>query len=184
MAAFDLEFHYPPGWTLVATGHRAQLNTSGGEQVSKWVTERPVPVAGFNLGKYSQTVSHAGKVAITTYATANVERGFPGTGDIADSIIPVMPDTRIATPRLHPFPAITPAPPSPAVNAQAVGAASAKAIEFYEHQFGPYPYGELAITQMPGIVSQGWPGLIFLSTYSFLTTEEKTKLQMKGRSNQ
>jgi len=177
MAAFDLEFHYPPGWTLVATGHRAQLNTSGGEQVSKWVTERPVPVAGFNLGKYSQTVSHAGKVAITTYATANVERGFPGTGDIADSIIPVMPDTRIATARLHPFPAITPAPPSPAVNAQAVGAASAKAIEFYEHQFGPYPYGELAITQMPGIVSQGWPGLIFLSTYSFLTTEEKTKLQ-------
>src|SRR5438067_8581 len=177
MAAFDLEFHYPPGWTLVATGHRAQLNTSGGEQVSKWVTERPVPVAGSNLGKYSQTVSHAGKVAITTYATANVERGFQGTGDIADSIIPVMPDTRIATARLHPFPAITPAPPSPAVNAQAVGAASAKAIEFYEHQFGPYPYGELAITQMPGIVSQGWPGLIFLSTYSFLTTEEKTKLQ-------
>src|SRR5438128_11396626 len=30
---------------------------------------------------------------------------------------------------------------------------------------------------MPGAVSQGWPGLIFLSTYSFLTPQEKTKLQ-------
>jgi Peptidase family M1 domain len=176
MASFDLEFRYPPGWTLVATGHRAQLNTSGGEQVSKWVTERPVPVAGFNLGKYSQTVNHAGKVAVTTYATVNVERGFPGTSDIADSIIPSRQDPRILAPRLRPFPAIA-GPPSPAVNAQAVGAASAKAIEFYERYFGPYPYGELAITQMPGAVSQGWPGLIFLSSYSFLTPEEKTKLQ-------
>ncbi len=176
MASFDLEFRYPPGWTLVATGHRAQLNTSGGEQVSKWVTERPVPVAGFNLGKYSQTVNHAGKVAVTTYATVNVERGFPGTSDVADSIIPSRQDPRILAPRLRPFPAIA-RPPSPAVNAQAVGVASAKAIEFYERYFGPYPYGELAITQMPGAVSQGWPGLIFLSSYSFLTPEEKTKLQ-------
>ena len=176
MASFDLEFRYPPGWILVATGHRAQMNTSGGEQLSKWVTERPVPVAGFNLGKYSQTLNHAGKVAVTTYATVNVERGFPGTTDVADSVIPPPPDPHMPAPRLRPFPAIT-RPPSPAVNAQAVGAASAKAIEFYERYFGPYPYGELAITQMPGAVSQGWPGLIYLSSYSFLSPEEKTKLQ-------
>ena len=176
MASFDLEFRYPPGWTLVATGHRAQMNTSGGEQVSKWVTERPVPVAGFNLGKYSQTVNHAGKVTVTTYATVNVERGFPGTTDIADPVIPPGPGPRIL-PQLRPFPAIAPPiRPSPAVNAQAVGATSAKAIEFYERYFGPYPYGELAITQMPGAISQGWPGLIFLSSYSFLTPEEKIKL--------
>jgi hypothetical protein len=70
-----------------------------------------------------------------------------------------------------------PKPPSPAENRQAVGAASAQAIEFYQRYFGSYPYGELAITQMPGNVSQGWPGLIFLSSYSFLTSQEKTKLE-------
>jgi len=177
-ASFDIEFHYPPGWTLVATGHRTQMNAAGGEQISKWVTERPVPVAGFNLGKYSQTVNHAGKVAVTTYATVNVERGFPGT-NIAESAIPALPDPRSLAGRDGPrsFPRIPPAPPSPAVNAQAVGAASAKAIEFYERYFGPYPYDELAITQMPGAMSQGWPGLIFLSSYSFLTPEEKSKVQ-------
>ena len=180
MASFDLEFHYPVAWTLVASGHRTQINTAGGEQTSKWVTDRPVPVAGFNLGKYSQNVNRAGAVTVSTYATVNVERGFPGTTSLADTIIPSTPRPGSAVPSggLHSFPMISPPDiPSPAVNTQAVGAASAKAIEYYERYFGPYPYDELEITQMPGAVSQGWPGLIFLSTYSFLTPQEKTKLQ-------
>jgi len=180
MASFELEFRYPVAWTLVATGHRTQTSAAGGEQISKWVTNRPVPIAGFNLGKYSQNVNRAGDVAVMTYATGNVERGFPGTADIANSIAPPVPVTRGVAPGegLHRFSIIPPSqPPSPAVNTQAVGATSAKAIEFYERYFGPYPYGELAITQMPGTVSQGWPGLIFLSSYSFLTPQEKTRLE-------
>jgi hypothetical protein len=180
MASFNLEFHYPLAWTLVATGHRTRINAAGGELTSEWVTDRPVPIAGFNLGKYSQNVNRTGTVTVSTYATVNVERGFPGTTDIADSVIPPVPAPGSAVPRggLRSFPMISvPQIPSPAVNTQAVGAASAKAIEFYERYFGPYPYDELDITQMPGTVSQGWPGLIFLSTYSFLTQEEKTKLQ-------
>ena len=180
MASFNLDFHYPTAWTLVATGHRTQINTAGGEQTSKWVTDRPVPVAGFNLGKYSQNVNRTGAVTISTYATVNVERGFPGTTNLADSVIPSVPNPGGVVPRggLRSFPAASiPQTPSPALNTQAVGAASAKAIEFYERYFGPYPYDELNITQMPGTVSQGWPGLIFLSTYSFLTPQEKTKLQ-------
>jgi hypothetical protein len=180
MASFDLEFHYPAAWTLVATGHRTQLNAAAGEQTSKWVTDRPVPVAGFNLGKYSQDVNRSGAVTVSTYATANVERGFPGTTDLADSVIPPVHAPGSAVPRagLPSFLMLSvPQTPSPAFNTHAVGAASAKAIEFYEQYFGRYPYDELNITQMPGAVSQGWPGLIFLSTYSFLTPQEKTKLQ-------
>jgi hypothetical protein len=180
MASFNLEFHYPVAWTLVATGHQTQINAAGGEQTSTWLTDRPVPVAGFNLGKYSRNVNRTGAVTISTYATVNVERGFPGTTNLADSVIPSTPRPGSAVPSggLRSFPLITaPEIPSPAVNTQAVGAASAKAVEFYERYFGPYPYDELDITQMPGAVSQGWPGLIFLSTYSFLTPQEKTKLQ-------
>jgi hypothetical protein len=179
-ASFQLAFHYPVAWTLVATGHRTEITTAGGEQTAKWVTDRPVPVAGFNLGKYSENVNRAGDVVVTTYATANVERGFPGTANLADSAIPVVPGQHgpITPPGLHNLPLIRPSDaPSPAVNTAAVGSAAATAIEFYEHYFGPYPYGELAITQMPGDVSQGWPGLIFLSSFSFLTTQEKTRLE-------
>ena len=40
------------------------------------------------------------------------------------------------------------------------------------------PYSSLSLTQMPGSVSQGWPSLVFLSSFSFLTPEEKSHLHM------
>ena len=187
MSSFELEFRYPAGWTLLASGHRKDKDKDkdsklvGAEQISRWVTGRPIPVAGFNLGKYSETTSRVGKVTVNTYATATVERGFPGTTSLADSGPPVLPDPRRhGDPREFsslPILRIPPSPPSPSNNVQIVGATSARAIEFYERYFGPYPYDELDITQMPGTMSQGWPGLIYLSSYSFLTAEEKTKVQ-------
>lgn len=177
MSSFDLEFSYPAGWTLVATGHRTELKTKDADQTSTWVTERPVPIAGFNLGRYSQVTNSAGKIAVTTYATGNVERGFAGT--TVDAQVPLLPDPRrLGVPGRLSLAVRPDAPvPTPSSNAQAVGATSARAIEFYEKYFGPYPYGELSITQMPGTISQGWPGLIFLSSYAFLTPEERNKLQ-------
>ena len=36
-----------------------------------------MPVAGFNLGKYSRVVAHAGAVQVEAYASTGVERTFP-----------------------------------------------------------------------------------------------------------
>ena len=74
---------------------------------------------------------------------------------------------------------IIPSPsPSPARNAQAVADNAAQAIEFFSKAYGPYPYSSLAMTQKPGPISQGWPGLIFLSSLSFLNEGEKSRLDM------
>ena len=180
MASFDLQFRYPAGWTLVATGKRSEGQNAApsptpGEEVSHWVSERPMPIAGFNLGKYSRVEARAGQVQVEAYAAAGVERSFPkGTTD-ALATQPVTPfelarppqAVRVATP-----------PPSPARNAQAVANMSARSVEFFASRFGPFPYTSLALTQMPGKVSQGWPSLIFLSSFSFLTPEEKSQLHM------
>jgi len=179
MSNFDLEFHYPPGWTLVATGTRAQEPASEpsphpeAEQVSCWVSDRPIPVAGFNLGKYERAVAHAGDVIVETYAASGVERAFPKAPP--EAVVPALPSRPGTgeTPIL-----ITPPPPSPAHNAQAVADQSARAIEFYARRFGPYPYRELSLTQMPGALSQGWPSLIFLSSLSFLSPVERSHLHM------
>jgi hypothetical protein len=177
MATFDVEFRYPAGWTLVATGRRTDAKTDGPVQSSRWVSERPVPLAGFNLGKYSQNVIHAGNVPITTYATSKVERGFATADDSAEPEIPgLFKSKRGVHPPLSLAPQGVPMP-SPSQNTQLVGSASAKALEFYQKHFGTFPYSELAITQIPGTMSQGWPGLIFLSSYSFLTPGERDQLQ-------
>jgi len=170
MSQFSMEFRYPAGWTLVATGRRTSAQQQGPVQVSRWVSERPVPVAGFNLGKYSQMETHAGNIPIITYATSIVERSLQ-QAVTSDENEPEL----LKRPRAFPLPRA--ADPAPSLNLQSVGGASAKALEFYERLFGPFPFSQLSITQMPGNQSQGWPGLIFLSSYAFLTPQEKLAVQ-------
>jgi Peptidase family M1 domain len=189
MSNFDLEFRYPAGWTLVATGERTDAKSPGdqgtganppaGQQMSRWVSERPIPIAGFNLGKYERVMARAGDVNVETYATAGVERGFPSPTPKADVSDPVIPGVG---PGVMPRPPLIVAPlaPSPAHNAQSVATAAAHAIQFFSLRFGPYPYADLKVAQMPGGLSQGWPGLIFLSSTSFLTAEEKAQLHLSA----
>lgn len=73
---------------------------------------------------------------------------------------------------------VTRPPPSPAHDAQAVADKAARAIASFSQWFGPYPYGSLALTQMPGNLSQGWPGLVFLSSFAFLNPQEQMDLRL------
>ena len=178
MADFDLEFAYPQGWTLVATGKSAPVAAEAmepkdkGEQVSRWISERPIPLAGFNLGKYKVATVMAGNVTVETYATQGVEKGFP-TAPV--QVIESSPSQSM--PQRSQI--IVPNTPSPAQNEAAVGEAAAQAIQYYAKRFGPYPYSRLALTQMPGRDSQGWPGLIFLSSYAFLNNSEREQLHFE-----
>jgi hypothetical protein len=177
MAAFDMEFRYPPDWTLVAVGHRTDLKTDNTVQVAHWVTERKVPVAGFNLGKYSRTVTRAAGVDVETYATANVEKGF-AVAQAAPLPIPDLlrrPQGGISP---APMPMTPPAEkPRPSHNLELVSKSADDALDYYADHFGAYPYGGLMLTQFPGTVSQGWPGLVFLSSYSFLNAQELEQVQ-------
>ena len=184
MSDFDLTFHYPPGWILVATGKpvpvqgssaspsRSPAQSAEGTQVSRWISERPIPVAGFDLGKYVRVAAQAGNVNVETYATIGVERDFPSPAPQMQA------DPEPSVVGKHAPLVITPSPPSPARNAAVVAESTARAIRFYTERFGPYPYSKLALTQLPGRESQGWPGLIFLSSYAFLTREERQDLHM------
>ena len=174
MADFDLKFRYPSGWTLVATGKPGPLSAStpasaNAEQEAHWISERPIPVAGFNLGKYKLATVQAGSVTVESYATAGVERDFPRPAIQVMEPTPARPAPRQRV-------VITPPDPSPAQNELSVAESAARAIQYYAERFGPFPYSRLALTQMPGRESQGWPSLVFLSSYAFLNEEERTQL--------
>jgi hypothetical protein len=183
-----MEFHYPANWTLVATGKQisrasgdedeAETNQEAvGEKVSRWTSERPIPVAGFNLGKYVRAKAKAGNVLVEAFGTKGVEKSFPKPQSqvMEQPVIPGAPSLRgrSMTPMV-----ITPAPPSPAHDTQAVADRAAKAIANFSQWFGPYPYSSLALTQMPGSLSQGWPGLVFLSSFAFLSPQEQADLHL------
>jgi hypothetical protein len=182
---FDLTFHYPQDWTLLATGrpqvipqtHTGAQQGIDEEQVTRWTSDRPIPVAGFDLGKYVQAAAQAGNVMIEVYATTGVERDFP-VPQIPTPSQPASPPGLLPTQRPVPAPLIAAITPSPARQAMAVAETTAEAVRFYSERFGPYPYSQLALTQLPGRESQGWPGLIFLSSYAFLTNEERQQLHI------
>ncbi len=182
-ASFDLTFHYPPGWTLLATGKRVAETSvpetetaasTAGQQSSHWITERPIPIAGFNLGRYVRATAQTGAVTVETYAARGVEKTFPKA---AEQVVEIPHPSARGGKQSIPIVVAQP-PPSPARNAKAVADTAARAVNFYAQQFGAYPYSSLEITQMPGMVSQGWPGLIFLSTYAFLTPEEREHMHL------
>jgi len=177
MGNFDLEFRYPAGWTLVATGKRVSAESEGSEQVARWVSERPIPLAGFNLGKYVTAYRKAGETAVEIYAARGMEKSFPEPA--AKLVDPVpFPGQR---PRENMIaPPVPPPAPAPSAEAQAVAQRSTHAVEFLARYLGPFPYSSLAVTQMPGKLSQGWPGLIFLSSFAFLSPEERENLHLSN----
>lgn len=178
MAEFDLEFRYPAAWTLVATGKRVALEEAGGEQVSRWVSERPMPLAGFNLGKYVSGKARSGDTTVETYAARQMESAFPASRRV---VVTPPPQLQRKLPRMI-IPPAAPVP-SPSVQAQKVAEKAARVVDFLAPRIGPFPYSSLALTQMPGRESQGWPGLVFLSSFAFLSPEERQRLDLDDYGN-
>ena len=168
MAMFDLEFRHPEDWTLVATGKQISQEAADGQKISHWVSERPIPVAGFNLGHYQKSEILAGTVKVDCFAGSGVERSFPTTTQtIVEPIInPGHPTNRPVVPVPVPMP-----PPHPA--GEIVGTEAASTIEYLSPRIGPFPFGSLSLTQMPGDLSQGWPGLVFLSSFAFVPQQQR-----------
>jgi hypothetical protein len=131
-ANFDLRFRVPDGWKLVATGDPVTEADAG---TLHFRTSRPVPVAGFNVGRYTQAQSAPTSHSAIIHALATAH-----TGDLETA---------------------------PAVPLEKIAETSAQVVNFLEQHLGAFPYRTLAISEVPGGVSQGWPGLVYLSTEAF-----------------
>ena len=178
MSNFDLKFRWPTEWTLVATGKRVSLETQGNELVGQWVSEVPMPLAGFNLGQYTRKSVRAGNVSVDGYASSSLESSLVGQPTEATTAraTRVRPEVGAESEEI-----VVVAPPitiNPSESGQSVAARCAKAVETYTQWFGPYPYSSLSVTQFPSRESQGWPGLVFLSSAAWLPAEERARLKL------
>lgn len=181
-ASYDLTFHSADWLTLVATGTRVKETVTEGWKHSRWISEGPFPVAGFNLGAYHSSLRRAGKVAVEVYATREAEAALEKRHAAAQ------PAERLVI-RQHgegPVPiGIIPKqvlPLAPAAALDEVAENAARAVKYFETLFGPFPYSRLAISQIPGGHGQGWPELVYLPTLSFLPGAQRSELVVGGRS--
>lgn len=154
-ANFDLTFEYPSDWTLVATGRRVSSATQNGITTSRFVSDRVIPHAGFNLGKFEVATASAGNVTIDAYAAKTVEQSLAQSEARAG---------------LH---------PDPSNQVQRIARQAAADVQFLSRELDPFPYSNLEIAQLPAPLSQSWPGLIYLSSLAYLTTAERSALGLR-----
>ena len=168
MANYDLTFRFPRPWSVIATGNRVSLERDGNDFVGRWVSPNPIPVAGFNLGEYVRSSAKSGGVDVEAFAARGTEyrRAAPIARDGTSQLqSPHAPGT------LDPVPDPPPLP-NPAGTGELLANRAAATLTDLSQMLGPYPFSSLSLTENPNANSQGWPGLIFLSTYAYLSPQQ------------
>jgi hypothetical protein len=169
-ADYDLTMHWPRFLRLAATGAKLFEHEEGEFRVGHWRTERPVSVAGFNLGEYASASLASEKHSIDLYANRQLEQALTNrlsapSAETAPRLSPPFGPEGQGAPNLM---QVTPLVPSPADALKQLGRQIDASIRFYETFSGPFPFQKLSVSQIPGTFGQGWPGLLYLSTFSFL----------------
>src|SRR5271157_30186 len=168
MANYDLTFRFPRPWSLIATGKRVSLERDGNDFVGHWISQKPIPIAGFNLGEYVRSTAKSGEIVVDAFAARGTEyrRAAPVAKEKSSQLqSPHAPGT------LDPVPDPPPLP-NPASTGEVLVNRAAATLSDLAQILGPYPFSSLSLTENPNANSQGWPGLIFLSTYSYLSLEQ------------
>jgi len=164
-ATYDLQFKYPADLDLVTAGDVVDDRTEGEWRITRRKTSAAVRLAGFNLGNYAHARVERGAYTIDVCANRALEkdlqpRATPPIPAVPDNLHRRMPD---------PMPSLAnEPPPSPTDRLRALADGVAAAMEFMTAKFGPPALPHLTVSPIPGTFGQGFPGLIYLSTLSYL----------------
>ncbi len=168
-ATYDITLRWPRKLRLIATGAKREEQEEGDYRVGHWTSEKPTSVAGFNLGEYaSASLSSPGRT-IDIYANRQLEQNLQNR--LAEPQVDSLGVARgTAGSPLAGLSAMPPRlTPSPADTLKQMGKEIDASIRLYETFSGPFPLSNLSVSQIPGTFGQGWPGLLYISTFSFLS---------------
>ncbi len=193
LALYDLTFHYPKRLTLVTAGDVTEDRIDGDSRITRRVTAEPIRIAGFNVGDYvlddsSKAVGladaeKASGVHVAVYANRRAEAALQPSVAPADSRDQVSRLSRGKNPPLPPLPIGPPRPaPDPLARLGTVAADIASALEFYTGLFGPPALKTLTVSPIPGAFGQGFPGLVYLSTLSYLEPDQRPDAERGQRA--
>jgi hypothetical protein len=190
LAFYDLTFRYPKRLTLVTAGDVTEDRIDGDFHVTRRVTPVPIRMAGFNLGDYVRSDA-AGRdpaprdsqkanvppaaIRIEVYGNRRLEAALQPRIQVSDAQTlaeGIARAGRPSQPRVDPPPPLPP-PPNPLARLRAVADDIGSAVQFFSGLFGPPALKSLTISPIPGTFGQGFPGLVYLSTLSYLDPAQR-----------
>jgi hypothetical protein len=175
---FELIFNSPKKYDLVATGHKVSDTVDGNVRITSWKSDIPLPNAGFAYGDYKTFTEKAGDVDVLVYANKQPDDLLKSIQRAADNPLADLAmgpgggshSTGVAIGQLTPSAMVKP-----------IGIETANTIRVFQTYFGPYPYKQLAVTNIIGDYGQGWPGLLYLSWLTFLDPTQRHEIGIRDQ---
>jgi hypothetical protein len=171
-ATYDLTLKAPKDLTMVATGQLLGEDQEGNLLVSRWKSDVPLAVAGFNYGRFKKASVFDDKLKYTIETYANqqmpdsfreiqqVEEMLPSSGMQPMSILGALNSTSMM---------------------DTARAQAQTSVRLYTDMFGPLPYTRIAMTQQPSpSFGQAWPMLVYMPLSAFLDSTFRHQLGMSG----
>ncbi len=172
-ADYDLVFRYPKRLTLVTPGDIIADSVDGDYRSTERRTSVPVRVAGFNLGDYVKSSTTANGLTVDVFGNRRLDPALQPPPKI-DTITRIIQPGPRAIPREERTTIIRDVPPpDPSARLNAVATDVSASFQYFSALFGPPPLKTLTVSPIPGTFGQGFPGLVYLSTLSYLNPQER-----------
>jgi hypothetical protein len=166
-ANYDLTFRTPADLEMVGPGEVVEDRTEGETRITRRRTAEPIRMAGFNLGSYEHSRVERGPYVVDVCANRAIEKALQPR--VPAPIPPIVaPPVRGRRTTDLGTEAAAPLPPNPLERLHALASEVASALEFMSSKFGPPAVPHLTVSPIPGTFGQGFPGLLYLSTLSYL----------------
>lgn len=172
-SVYDLVFTLPKHLTAVAAGDLIEDTEEGETRTMRWRTPAPIRMAGFNIGDYEKIIVNRAGLAVTVYSNRSAESALVRR---TPQVIMLPPAWMTRGGTRRPGEMITiapPPPPNPQARSEELASEISAALEWFAMNFGPPPLNTLTVSPIPGSFGQGFPGLLYLSTLSFLDEKER-----------
>jgi hypothetical protein len=184
-AQFDTTFRWPRKLRLVATGQKVEEREEGDRRIGHWKSEGPSALAGFNLGDYVfEKIDEVNGIKIEVAADSSLEKPFAGRGSTqADMGLETRGQLRPRRSQRNPI-IFDDAPEVPAGPLRDLGHQIAEAIRFEQQWMGPFPFHQLEVSQVPAPYGQGFPGLLYLPSPSFIPATAQERMGISSDAQQ
>ena len=171
---FEINFRSPKKYGFVATGTKVSGKTEGDWLLTSWKSDIPLSVAGFAFGEYKVRTEKVGGIEVQVYANSKPDDRMKAIQDHFDNTLGELAAGGTGSHAGGELAAIGNL--NMASMAQTIGTETANTLRLFQDYYGPYPYKQLAVTNIPGSYGQGWPGLLYLSWITFLDSTQRHSL--------
>jgi hypothetical protein len=174
-ATYEMTLSTGKGLTMVATGQPVSETVEGDKTVTKWKSDIPLAVAGFNYGRFKKSSVVDEKTKYTLEAYANIE--------IPDYLKDLQRQVDQLQAQGIQVPVTLGALNTTSMMEKARGEAQVS-MQIFTDMFGELPYGRLAMTQQPyPNFGQAWPMLVYMPLTAFLDSTFRQQLGLARAAN-